>query len=68
VEDELHEARDNDYVTDDEVARALNLKKRAVVATSRFRNAVKNRPDPPWNAWSTDAKVPRRKRNHRLDR
>ena len=51
VEDELGEALDNGYVTKDEIARALNLKKRAFVATSRFRNSVKNRPDPEWNCW-----------------
>ncbi len=52
VEDELGEARDNGYVTDQEIARALNLKKRAYVATARFRNSVKNRPDPVWNQWT----------------
>jgi four helix bundle protein len=51
VEDELGEAVDNGYVTDQEIAAALNLKKRAYVATSRFRNAVRNRPDPVWNRW-----------------
>ncbi len=51
VEDELGEAVDNGYVTKEEIARALNLKKRAYVATSRFRNSVKNRPDPVWNRW-----------------
>jgi four helix bundle protein len=52
VEDELGEAVDNGYVTKEEIAAAMNLKKRAVVATSRFRNSVKNRPDPVWNRWS----------------
>ena len=51
VEDELGEALDNGYVTDDEIASALNLKKRAFVATSRFRNSLKDRPDPEWNRW-----------------
>jgi len=51
VEDELGEALDNGYVTDEEIASALNLKKRAFVATSRFRNSVKDRPDPEWNRW-----------------
>jgi hypothetical protein len=52
VEDELGEAVDNGYVTKEEIAAAMNLKKRAVVATSRFRNSVKDRPDPVWNRWS----------------
>ena len=51
VEDELGEALDNGYVNDEEIATALNLKKRAFVATSRFRNSVKDRPDPEWNRW-----------------
>jgi four helix bundle protein len=51
VEDELGEAVDNGYVTSDEIAIALNLKKRAYVATSRFRNSIRDRPDPPWNRW-----------------
>jgi len=36
VEDELGEAVDNGHVTAEEIALALNLKKRASVATSRF--------------------------------
>src|SRR5688500_3075040 len=36
VEDELGEAVDNGYVTNEEIGVALNLKKRAYVATSRF--------------------------------
>jgi four helix bundle protein len=51
VEDELREAVDNSYVTEEEIQRALNLCKRTSVATSRFRNSVKDRPDPPWNRW-----------------
>jgi four helix bundle protein len=51
VEDELGEAVDNEYVTAEEIASALNLKKRAYVAASRFRNSIKDRPDPPWNRW-----------------
>ena len=51
VQDELGEAVDNAYVTADEVSQALSLCKRTFVATSRFRNAVKDRPDPPWNRW-----------------
>jgi four helix bundle protein len=54
VEDELGEAVDNGYVTIDEIGKALNLKKRAVVATSRFRNSIKGRPDPEWNRWPDD--------------
>ena len=51
VEDELGETVDCGYVTTEEISSALNLKKRAVVATSRFRNSIKDRPDPPWNRW-----------------
>ena len=51
VEDELSEAVDNGYVTIEEIGKALNLKKRAVAATSRFRNSIKDRPDPEWNLW-----------------
>ena len=51
VEDELGEAVDNGHVTAEEIALALNLKKRASVATSRFRNSVKDSPDPVWNRW-----------------
>jgi four helix bundle protein len=51
VEDELGEAVDNGYVTHEEIREALNLKKRAFVAASRFRNSIKGRPDPPWNRW-----------------
>ena len=51
VEDELMEAVENRYVTAEEIGTALNLKKRAFVAASRFRNAIKNRPDPDWNVW-----------------
>ena len=51
VEDELGEAVDNGYVTLEEIETALNLKKRAFVAASRFRNSIKSRPDPPWNRW-----------------
>ena len=51
VEDELGEAVDNGYVTSQEIEVALNLKKRAYVATSRFRNSIKDRPDPSWNRW-----------------
>ena len=51
VEGELGEAVDNKYVTTEEIGRALNLCKRTCVATSRFRNSLKARPDPPWNQW-----------------
>jgi four helix bundle protein len=51
VEDELGEAVDNGYVTIEEIGLALNLKKRASVAASRFRNSINARPDPPWNRW-----------------
>jgi four helix bundle protein len=51
VEDELGESVDDGYVAREEIAVALNLKKRAYVATSRFRNSIKGRPDPPWNRW-----------------
>ena len=53
VEDELMEAVDNAYVTPEEIGTALNLKKRAFVAASRFRNSIRNRPDPDWNVWPT---------------
>jgi four helix bundle protein len=51
VEDALDEAVDDGYVTSSDIAVAMNLCKRATVATSRFRNSVKDRPDPPWNRW-----------------
>ena len=51
VEDELGQAVDNGYVTVEEISIALNFKKRAFVAASRFRNSIKSRPDPPWNRW-----------------
>ena len=51
VEDELGEAVDDGYVTAAEIALAINLCKRTTVATSRFRNSVKDRPDPAWNRW-----------------
>jgi four helix bundle protein len=60
VEDELGEAVDNGYATSEEIAVALNLKKRAYVATSRFRNSIKDRPDPPWNRWPEPPKRPKR--------
>ena len=61
VEYELGEAVDNGYVTAEEIGVALNLKKRAYVAASRFCNSIKGRPDPPWNRWPK----PRRKRPKR---
>src|SRR5688572_22632487 len=64
VEDELGEAVDNGYVTIEEIGKALNLKKRAVVATSRFRNSIKGRSDPEWNRWpdrGTSSRAPRTK-------
>ena len=63
VEDELGEAIDNGYVTGEEIGVALNLKKRAYVATSRFRNSIKDRPDPPWNRWPKQ-RPKRRKRTY----
>jgi four helix bundle protein len=51
VQDELGEAVDDGYVTSADIALALNLCKRTTVATSRFRNSVRSRPDPPWNRW-----------------
>jgi four helix bundle protein len=51
VEDEPGEAVDNGYLTIEEIGSALNLKKRASVASSRFRNSIKASPDPPWNRW-----------------
>ena len=62
VRDELGEAIDNGHLTADEVSRALNLCKRAYVATSRFRKSVKNRPDPAWNRWSPGRASRRNKR------
>lgn len=51
VEDELGEAVDDGYLTKEEISAALNLKKRSYVAASRFRNSLRNRPDPEWNRW-----------------
>ena len=63
VEDELGEAVDNGYVTNEEISTALNLKKRSYVAASRFRNSLRNRPDPEWNRWpKRREKRPRRRR------
>jgi four helix bundle protein len=47
VEDGLIECVDSDWATQDEVAEALRLCKRTTVATSRLRNAIKDKPDPP---------------------
>jgi four helix bundle protein len=60
VEDELVEAVDNGYVTMEEITSALNLKKRSYVAASRFRNSLKNRPDPEWNRWPNHRRTRKR--------
>ena len=60
VEDELGEALDNGYVTSKEIDRALNFCKRASVATSRFRNSIKNKPDPSWNRWKAHTRCKHR--------
>ena len=60
VEDELGEAVDDGYVTAEDVKLALNLCKRTTVATSRFRNSVRKRPDPSWNRWPRSHTSPRR--------
>jgi len=48
VEDGLIECVDNEWVTETEIAEALTLCKRATVATTRLRNSIKDKPDPPW--------------------
>ena len=72
VEDELGEALDNGYVTDEEIASALNLKKRAFVATSRFRNSVKesagSRVEPLARARAQASHLTHRRTSHRTRR
>ena len=48
VEDSLIEIVDNEWGTQAEVAEALRFCKRTTVATSRLRNSIKDKPDPPW--------------------
>jgi four helix bundle protein len=48
VEDGLIESLDNEWITESEVAEALRYCKRATVATTRLRNSIKDKPDPPW--------------------
>jgi four helix bundle protein len=48
VEDGLIECVDSEWATSDEVAEALRYCKRTTVATARLRNAIKDKPDPPW--------------------
>jgi four helix bundle protein len=48
VEDGLIECVDNEWSTEEEIAEALRLCKRTTVATARLRNAIKDKPDPPW--------------------
>ena len=50
VEDGLIECVDNEWVTEGDVAEALRFCKRTTVATTRLRNAIKDKPDPPWCA------------------
>lgn len=50
VEDGLIECVDNEWVTQEEIAEALKFCKRTTVATTRLRNSIKNKPDPPWCA------------------
>ena len=59
VEDELGEAVDDGYVTQEEIGKALNLKKRSHVAATRFRNSIRHRPDPEWNQWPRPRKPKR---------
>jgi four helix bundle protein len=47
VEDGLIECMDNNWATDEEIAEALRFCKRTTVATSRLRNAIKDKPDLP---------------------
>jgi four helix bundle protein len=47
VEDGLIECLDNEWVTEEEIAEALRYCKRATVATTRLRNSIKDKPDPP---------------------
>ena len=48
VEDGLIECVDNEWVTQEEIAEALRFCKRTSVATTRLRNSIKDKPDPPW--------------------
>jgi four helix bundle protein len=47
VEDGLIETVDNGWLSDADIEKALNLCKRTSVATSRLRNSIKDKPDPP---------------------
>ena len=51
VEDRLGEAVEHRYLSDEEIERALNLCKRARVASSRLMKSLRDRPDPQWNRW-----------------
>jgi four helix bundle protein len=48
VEDGLIEIIDNEWATETELAEAFRYCKRTTVATTRLRNAIKDKPDPPW--------------------
>ena len=48
VEDSLIESVDNEWVTQEDVAEALQYCKRTSIATARLRNSIKDKPDPPW--------------------
>lgn len=47
VEDSLIESVDNKWLTDEEIAEAFSLCKRVTIATTRLRNSIKDKPDPP---------------------
>jgi four helix bundle protein len=51
VDERLGESVTNGYLRQEEIGRALNLAKRARVATSRLMKSIKNRPDPERNRW-----------------
>jgi hypothetical protein len=48
VEDSLIDSVDNEWVAEEDVAEALRFCKRTSVATTRLRNSIKDKPDPPW--------------------
>ena len=57
IEDRLIEAVDDERLTAEEAAKALNLKKRCAVAVSRLATYLRNSPDPPgWKPRPTQAR------------
>ena len=51
VEDRLGASVEQQYLSGQDIQRALNLCKRTRVATSRFMKSLKERPDPERNRW-----------------